>query len=172
MVGELRVHFGDVRFRHVATGAVRRRDGTNSGSLVVARRFTSPRNMARQAALIIKARDANQPLVRVVTGDTGQASISVSSPATAFLQAIWLEADVDRPVGFGGFDHVHRCPMAGAAEVHRFHGAQIRGVKNGLYRFAALIGVNRLDVLQARSMTLLTMDSGHSTRSVELGIRG
>src|SRR5271155_2902423 len=102
--------------------------------------------MARQAPLIIKACSANQRLVRVVARDAGQARISLSSPATAFLQAIGLEAHVDRPVGLGGLYHVHRGAVASSTEVHGFHGAQIRGVEYGLYRFAALIGLNRLDV--------------------------
>lgn len=85
--------------------------------------------------------------MRIVARDARQARISLTSPATAFLQAIRLEADVDRPVGLRGFNYVHCGPVAGAAEVHRFHGAQIRRVEYGSYRFAALIGVNRTDML-------------------------
>lgn len=103
--------------------------------------------MARQAVLIIKACGMSYRLVRIMTRDAGQAGITLSSPAAAFLQAIWLKAHVDRPVGLRGFNHVHRGSVASAAEVHRFHGAQIGGIEYGLYRFATLISVNPFDVL-------------------------
>ena len=113
----------------------------------MAGRFTSSRGVARQASLVVKFRVMNQGLVWIVTCDARQASISLRSPAAAFLQAIGLEAHVDRPVGLRGFNHVHRGSVASAAEVHRFHGAQIGGIEYGLYRFATLISVNLFDVL-------------------------
>ena len=102
--------------------------------------------MARQASLVVKFRVVNQGLVRIVTCDARQASISLRSPAAAFLQAIRLEAHVDRPVGFAGLNHVHRGSVASATEVHGFHGAQMRGIEYGLQCLLALIGVNRADV--------------------------
>jgi len=147
MIGKLRMHSGDIGFRHVATCAVGSRHRTNSGSRVAARRFTSLARVARQAVSIVKACGPNYRLVRIVTRNAGQARISFRSPAAAFLQAIWLKAYVDRPVGLGGLNHVRRGPVARAAKVHRLHGAQIRGIEYGLYGFATLIGVNRFDVL-------------------------
>jgi len=147
MIGKLRMHSGDIGFRHVATCAVGSRHRTNSGSRVVAGRFSSSRVVAPQAAVIIKARAANQRLMRIMTCGAGQAGIALGSPAAAFLRALWLKAHVDRPVGLGGLNHVRRGPVARAAKVHRLHGAQIRGIEYGLYGFATLIGVNRFDVL-------------------------
>ena len=108
--------------------------------------LTSSRRMAGQAFPVVKARIANQGLVRIVTSDAGQASITRGSPAAAFLQTIWLEADINRPIGFGGLDHIQRGPVAGPTKVHGFHWTQIRGIKNGLYCLIALIGVNCINV--------------------------
>ena len=171
MIGELRVHFGDIGFRHVAAGAVRIRHGTNGRHRLASSRFASSRSMARQASIIIKARAVNQRLVGIVARDAGQASISFGSPATAFLQAIGLKADINRSVGLRGFDHVQRGPVARAAEINGFNWAEIRGIENGLQRFLALIRMDRMDVLRTRSVTLFTMDSRHRAGSIKFGIR-
>ena len=137
----------------------------------MAGRFTSSRGVARQASLVVKFRVMNQGLVWIVTCDARQASISLRSPAAAFLQAIGLEAHVDRPVGLGGLYHVHRGSVASSTEVHGFHGAEMCGIEYGLQRLLALIGVDRIDVLYARPVTLLTMDSRHGAGNVELRTR-
>ena len=61
--------------------------------------------------------------------------------------------------------------MARAAEVHGFHGAQMRGIEDGLQRFVALIRMDRVDVLHTRPMTLFTMNSRRRAGSVKFGIR-
>ncbi len=71
MICELRMHFGDIGFRHVAAGAVGCRHRANRWRSATARRFVSSRSMARQASLVIGARVVNQRLVRIVTRDAG-----------------------------------------------------------------------------------------------------
>ena len=146
MIREFRMHSRDIGLRHVAASAVRGRHRTNSKSRIVCLQLTSSRRMARQTSLVVKARVVNQRLVRIVTSDAGQASISPRSPAPAFLQTIWLEADINRPVGLGRLNHIDRGPVAGSTKVHRFDWTQIRWIENGLYCIVALIGVNCVDV--------------------------
>jgi len=171
MIGKLRVHFRDLGFWHVAAGAVRPRHGTNGRRRIASSRFAASHRMARQAVLVVRARDVNQRLVRIVARDAGQASISLGSPAAAFLQAIGLKADINRSVGLGGFNHVQRGPMARAAEINGIHRAEICGIDNGLQRLVALIRMDRTDVLRTRPVTLFTMDSRHRAGSIKFRIR-
>ena len=157
--------------RHMATRAVRRRlraDHRRAGS----GRFASAWAVASQTSRIIRARISNQGLVRVMTRNAGQTIVALNSPATAFFQAVGLEANIDRAIGSFGHDNVHSGPVASPTEVNQVDRAQMSWIQNCLGRFVDLASLYRIDMIHARPMTCFATDSRYCAGNVELGIRG
>jgi hypothetical protein len=85
-----------------------------------------------QTSPIIKIRNFNQGLVRVMTRNASQTIIALSSPAAALFQTVRLEANIEGAICSLRFNNVHAGPMASPAEINQIHWAEMRRIQNGL----------------------------------------
>jgi len=107
-----------------------------------------------------------------VTRNAGQTIIALHSPATAFFQAVRLEANIEGAIGSFGYNNVHPGPVASPAEIDQIHRAEMRRIQNGLQCFVDLAGFHRADMIRTGPMTGFATDSRYRARNVELGIGG
>jgi hypothetical protein len=120
--------------------------------------------VAAQAILIVGTRIAHEPLVWIVAGHASEASVPFLSPASALFQAIRLCAYVGHPHEAGQLD-VPPGAMAGTAKVNNISRVQLAGIED---QACLLSGFLRDDVIEPRSVTRFTGDTGYDSTTVEL----
>ncbi|MGC1474892.1 MAG: hypothetical protein WA804_03550, partial [Terriglobales bacterium] len=89
----------------------------------------------------------------VVTRNASETLITLSSPATAFFQAVRLKTNIERAVCSFGFDNVHSGPVASPAEINQIHWTEMRRIQDGLQCLVDPAGFHRADMMRTGPMT-------------------
>ena len=129
------------------------------------------RIMTTQTLLIIEAGIANQRLVRIVARGAGKPRIFRPLPTAALLQAIRLKTNAAETTRTWIQHDIHQCPVAGSTEINRARRREMGWIENGPSRFVCQMTVGGVNVVNARSMAGLTMDSRDGLFEVKFALR-
>jgi hypothetical protein len=104
--------------------------------------------------------------MRVVARSAGESTIAGRPPASAFLESIWLESDIDRAIG-SCFHNIQRCSVTGPTKINRVCGRQVSGIENGPSRFVYLAVSDGANVINAGPVAGFAVNAGLSAHYVE-----
>ena len=165
MIGECRVHLGDLDLRHMAVYTVFRSNRARGAGVIPGGFVHWGRNMASEALCIVAGIIFRERLVGIVARNAGKPRVAVS-PALALHQAIRLRANIGDACHVRELD-VPPGAMAGSAKIDRITRTQPARIENqGLACFVPdsllqLNGFHRLHMLLTRSVTRFA-DHSHS----------
>src|SRR5580700_3040557 len=115
---------------------------------------------------IIKSGIPHEGLMRIVTGDAGDARVG-AAPASTLRQTVGLESDVEGgEVSCRG--HIQQRTMTGATKIYKLYWSEGCRVKNCVTPGLELPGSHLLDMAGSRAMARLTGNSGRGVIRVEL----
>ena len=164
MVGENRVHLGDLVSRHVTTRAIAGRDRACRPRMVRGL-FRRRCHMAAQAFPVVSSKLFHEWLVRIMASEAGDPRISLS-PAAAAFQTICGEAGV---IDSAIRDLINVPPRAvtRAAEIYRRAGVEVARIDNHP-RVATRARAGGGHVRASRSVAALAGNSRHGVRWIKV----